>query len=344
MGNGFLLKSDIRAEDAGGSVSTRPGQRPRDKPPEPSGSRPSSPSMDPSGAQDELAPHKHAFRTGGDPPPSSLRPFRAATPLPPALWGREKNAYVKEPELKKKKKQQRMGPTREGRHPFKFLICIWSLLHRRPGAHSSLLARLRQNEGEEAWLPGAKSSRPPRTTRFAEFGWKQTCSALPELLGACAPWVRASRARGRGAKLGAPGEPGSRLGFPVAFSASLWILEPQIFDFSCPNPSPPAENLQFAEPLRFASAVSFLVFWNSSDISRRPVPFIFRPEGPQTFEVRMWGSQAAPQSAASLTLSCLPGTKIYHLRKSKAGDMQMMPLTSSLLPALAHHRCPVDGN
>ena len=95
-----------------------------------------------------------------------------------------------------------MEPAREGKHPFKFLICIRSLLHRRPGAHSSPLARLRQNEGEEAWLPGAKSSWPPRTTRvaeFAEFGWKKTCPALPELLGACAPWVRASRARGGGA-------------------------------------------------------------------------------------------------------------------------------------------------
>ena len=167
MGNGFLLKSDIRAEDAGGSVSTRPGQRPRDKPPEPSGSRPSSPSMDPSGAQDELAPHKHAFRTGGDPPPSSLRPFRAATPLPPALWGREKNAYVKEPELKKKK-QQRMGPTREGRHPFKFLICIWSLLHRRPGAHKTRERKPGSLEPRAAVLPGRHGSRSSAGSRPAQ--------------------------------------------------------------------------------------------------------------------------------------------------------------------------------
>ena len=63
-----------------------------------------------------------------------------------------------------------MGPAREGKHLFKSLICIRSLLHRRPGAHSSPLARLRHTEGEEAWLPGAKSSRPPRTTWAAELG------------------------------------------------------------------------------------------------------------------------------------------------------------------------------
>lgn len=62
-----------------------------------------------------------------------------------------------------------MGLAKEGKHLFKYLICICSLLHLRPGAHSSLLAHLRHSEGEEAWLPGAKSSQPPRMTP-AEFG------------------------------------------------------------------------------------------------------------------------------------------------------------------------------
>lgn len=141
---------------------------------------------------------------------------------------------------------------------------------------------------------------------------------------------------------GEPGERGSCPGFPGAFYASLRILPPQVFDFSCPNPRPAAKSLQLAEPLHFASAVSVHVLWNpvTSAVGLRLSSS--DPKGPQTSEGRIWGSQAAPQSRGSLTLSCLPGTDIPS-EKQQSGRHGMMPRASPP-PALAHRRCPGDGN
>lgn len=68
--------------------------------------------------------------------PSCLRHFRE-----------ERNAYLKEAEfhVKTRHRPSCEGPAREGKHPFKYLVCIQNPLRQRPGTHHSLLTCLRNN-------------------------------------------------------------------------------------------------------------------------------------------------------------------------------------------------------
>lgn len=109
-------------------------------------------SVDPSEAgRTRIVPARARFQPRGQ----GLHP-----PPPPLLWGlskqlpsclrhfrEERNAYLKEAEfhVKTRLRPSCEGPAREGKHPFKYLVCIQNPLHRRPGTYHSLLTCLRNN-------------------------------------------------------------------------------------------------------------------------------------------------------------------------------------------------------
>ena len=135
-----------------------------------------------------------------------------------------------------------------------------------PGAHSSPLASLRQNERGS----------------LAPWSQEQPASqddAQRELLRACTRWVRASRARGGGAAGGA-----RRAGVLTRLPRRLLRLpsDPSAAGLRLflPKPKTSGEEPAACRAAAFCKRCVPSRSLESSDVSSRLAPFIFRPEGP----------------------------------------------------------------